>query len=112
MYFEDLKKEGNKHFTEGRHEQALGVYFKALKYCQKFNMPEEMALVRSNCALACLKLQLYSDAYSHCCECVKMDPKMHKVCVCVCTCTLVHVQVSCIHVFSCSACNTHVHKYM
>ena len=38
-----------------------------------------MALIRANCAMACLKLQMYSDAYTHCMECVKLDPENHKV---------------------------------
>lgn len=42
-------------------------------------MKEQMALIRANCAMACLKLQMYSDAHTHCMECVKLDPENHKV---------------------------------
>jgi len=41
-------------------------------------MKFEMALIRANCAQTCLKLELYSDAYTHSCECVKLDPQNHK----------------------------------
>lgn len=37
-----------------------------------------MAIVRANCAQACLKLRLFSDAYTHGVECVKLDPQNHK----------------------------------
>ncbi len=50
----------------------------AINYCKKHNMTREMALIRANCAQACIKLQLYSDAFAHCCECVKLDPENHK----------------------------------
>ncbi len=38
-----------------------------------------MAVVRANCAQACLKLQLYSDAYSHADQCITLNPSSHKV---------------------------------
>ena len=68
-----LKEEGNALFAGGDYEQALGKYFQALKYCREHNMKKEMALIRANCAQACLKLQMLNDAYTHCCECIKLD---------------------------------------
>ena len=41
-------------------------------------MTKEMSLLRANCAQACLKLQLYRDAYSHSSECVRLDESNHK----------------------------------
>ena len=73
-----LKDEGNTLFTKGDYEDALGKYFQALKYCREHNMKKEMSLIRANCAQACLKLQLFNDAYTHCCECIKLDRTNHK----------------------------------
>ena len=82
--FFKLKQEGNALFSQGSYEQALGYYYKALNYCRKHNMkPEVMAVVRANCAQACLKLQQYRDAYTHADQCLMLNPKSHKVCVCV-----------------------------
>ena len=97
--FSKLKDEGNAHFSKGSYEQALGYYFQALNYCRKNDMFDEMATIRANCAQACLKLQMYSDAYSHCTQCLKFNPSSHKVrmlCVCVCACVCV-----CVHVCMC-----------
>lgn len=41
-------------------------------------MRDEIALIRANCAQACLKLEMFSDAYTHSCECIKLDPQNHK----------------------------------
>lgn len=41
-------------------------------------MKKEMSLIRANCAQACLKLELFSDAYTHCCECLRLDKTNHK----------------------------------
>lgn len=41
-------------------------------------MIKEMSLIRANCAQACLKLQLFSDAYTHSQECIKLDQSNHK----------------------------------
>ena len=41
-------------------------------------MKKEQSLIRANCAQACLKLELFSDAFTHCCECVKLDKTNHK----------------------------------
>ena len=73
-----LKEEGNSLFSKGDYEQALGKYFQALKYCREHKMDKEMSLIRANCAQACLKLQLFSDAYTHTCECIKLDTTNYK----------------------------------
>ena len=65
-------------FSKGEYEGALGKYFQALKYCREHKMNKEMSLIRANCAQACLKLQMFSDAYTHSCECVKLDKANHK----------------------------------
>lgn len=39
---------------------------------------DEVALIRANCAQACLKLELYNEAYAHSCECIRLDPQNHK----------------------------------
>ena len=65
-------------FAKELFEEALGKYFQALNLCRKNKMKKEMALIRANCAQACLKLQMYSDAFTHCSECVKLDPNNHK----------------------------------
>ena len=41
-------------------------------------MKKEMSLIRANCAQACLKLKMFSDAYTHSCECVNLDKSNHK----------------------------------
>lgn len=74
----ELKDEGNQLFSRGDYEDALGKYFQALKYCREHKMNKEMSLIRANCAQACLKLQLFSDAYTHSQECVKLDKSNHK----------------------------------
>lgn len=71
--YSKFKEEGNELFYEGNYEQALDKYFQALKYCSEHNMKKEMSLIRANCALTYLKLQMFKDAYSHCCECIKLD---------------------------------------
>lgn len=76
--YAELKEEGNSLFSKGEYEHALGKYFQALKYCREHKMNKEMSLIRANCAQACLKLQLFSDAYTHSCECVKLDKNNHK----------------------------------
>ena len=38
-----------------------------------------MALIQAKCTLACLKLQIYSDAYTHSMEWVKLDPENDEV---------------------------------
>ena len=72
-------KEGNSYFQQRLYSEALDKYCQALDHCRQHNMKEQMALVRVKCAMACLKLQMYSDAYTHCTECVKLDPENHKV---------------------------------
>ncbi len=73
-----LKDEGNTLFVNGDYEQALSKYFQALRYCREHNMKKEMSLIRANCAQACLKLEMYNDAYTHCCECIKLDRTNYK----------------------------------
>lgn len=73
-----LKQEGNALFSRGNYEQALGKYFEALKYCRERNMTEEMSIIRANCAQACLKLQLFSDAFTHSSECIRLNKNNHK----------------------------------
>lgn len=73
-----LKDEGNLLFSQGNYTEALSKYFQALKYCRENRMTKEMSVIRSNCAMACLKLEMFSDAYTHCCECVKLDKTNHK----------------------------------
>ena len=79
ILFDQLKEEGNSCFQQGNYFEALSKYFQALNHCRQHNMKEQMALIRANCAMACLKLQMYSDAYTHCVECVNLDPENHKV---------------------------------
>lgn len=65
-------------FARAEYEKALAKYLQAFKYCRKHQMKKEMALIRANCAQACLKLKLYQDAITHCNECVKLDNQNQK----------------------------------
>ena len=76
--YSKLKEEGNSLFVHGDYKQALGKYLQALKFCREHKMRSEMSLIRANCAQAILKLELFSDAYTPCCECVKLDRTNHK----------------------------------
>ncbi len=76
--FDKLRESGNNLFLKGCYEEALSKYFQAINYCKKRNMMDEVALIRANSAQACLKLELYSDAYTHSCECIRLDPQNHK----------------------------------
>ena len=62
-------------FSKGNYEESLGKYFQAFKYCRD---EREKSLIRANCAQACLELEMFSDAYTHSCECVNLDKSNHK----------------------------------
>ena len=68
-----LKDEGDVLLSSGNHEQALSKYFQA-----EHSMKKEMSLVREKCAQACLDINLFNDAFTHCCECIKLDRTNHK----------------------------------
>ena len=78
-----MKEEGNQCFENGSYGDALGKYFHALKLCHEHGLKTEGARIRSNCALACMKMEMYDDAFTHCTECIQLDPKFDKVNVCV-----------------------------
>ena len=61
------------------YHEALNKYMDALNCSSHCNIKEQIALIRANCAMACLKLQMYGAAYTHCVEWVKLDPENHKV---------------------------------
>ena len=80
-----FKEEGNEHYRSGEYDEALARYYKALALCQQHRLEEEEAVVRGNCAQACLLLELFRDAYDHANECLRLDPESSKVrCVCEC----------------------------
>ena len=79
LQFHQLKEIGNGYFTQGMYSEALGTYLQALNCCCEPNMKEQMALIQSYCAMTCLELQMYSDAYLHSMEYVKMNAVNDKV---------------------------------
>ncbi len=79
-----IKQEGNYCFKAQKYDDALRNYFLALRLCQTYSITDESALIRCNCAQACLKLGLYRDAYDHADECVRVNPNLDKVtCLCL-----------------------------
>ena len=74
-----IKEEGNQCFKSGSYGDALGKYFQALKLCREHSLKTEGACIRSNCAQACMKMEMYDDAYTHCTECIQLDPTFDKV---------------------------------
>lgn len=54
--------------------EALDEHLQALEYSYRHDIKEQRVHLRTNCAIICLKLQMYSDAYDHSMECVKLDP--------------------------------------
>ncbi len=79
-----IKQEGNDCFKAQKYDDALGKYVLALQLCQTYSITDETALIRSNCAQACLNLGWYRDAYDHADECVRLNPNLDKVtCCCV-----------------------------
>ena len=69
------------HSIKVRHDysEALSTYQRALIYINAHDIREHRLDVRTNCAKVCLKLQKYSEAYTHCQECTKLDPKNRMV---------------------------------
>ena len=69
------------HSIQVRHDfsEALIMYLRALDYSYTHDIREHRLDVRIKCAEICLKLQKYSEAYTHCEECNKLDPKNHMV---------------------------------
>ena len=61
------------------YHEALDKYMEILNCCSQHSTKEQIALIHANCAMACFKQQMYSDAYTHCMEWVKMDPENHEV---------------------------------
>ena len=78
-FFDQLEEEGNNYYQQGMYHEALEKYMKALKYSSRQNTKEQIASIRANCTMACIKQQMYGEAYTHCMEWIKMDPKNHKV---------------------------------
>ena len=74
VQLDQLKEIGNHYLKQGMYSEALGIYLEALNCCREHNMKEQMALIQSCCAMACLELHMYSDAYLHSMEYVKIDP--------------------------------------
>ena len=83
-----IKEEGNQCFKNGSYGDALGKYFDALKLCREHSLKTEGARIRSNCAQACMKMGMYDDAYSHCNECIQLDPTFDKVKMCLLSCSV------------------------
>ena len=71
--FSKLSSQGNTLFAGGNYEQALDKYHQALKYCHEQSMKKEISTLQANCSQACLMLHKYIEAYTHCCECIKLD---------------------------------------
>ena len=74
-----FKSEGNGYYHSAKYDEALARYYKALVLCQQHKLEEEEALIRGNCAQACLLLELYRDAFDHANECLRLDPDSAKV---------------------------------
>ena len=47
--------------------------------CQQRGLEREEALIRGNCAQACIELELLRDGYDHANECLRLDPESSKV---------------------------------
>lgn len=73
-----LKEEGNKCFQSQEYHSALGKYHHALQLCLKHDLHPQTEVLRANCAQVCLRLELYSEAYQHSDECVKLWPQSEK----------------------------------
>ena len=74
-----LKEEGNKCFQAQEYHSALGKYHHALQLSLKHDLHPETEVLRANCAQVCLRLELFSEAYKHSDECVKLWPQSEKV---------------------------------
>lgn len=73
------KEEGNTFYRNNDYNAALAKYYEALPLCQQHKLEAEEALIRGNCAQACLQLELFKDAYEHANECLRLDPESSKV---------------------------------
>ena len=65
--------EGKTQLQQNHLKEALDEYLQALDYSYKHNINEQRVHLRTSCALICLKLQMYNDAYNHSKECVQLD---------------------------------------
>ena len=77
-----FKAEGNEYYRKDQYNEALAKYYQALPLCQQHKLQEEEALIRGNCAQACLVLELFKDAFEHANECLQLDPESSKVYCC------------------------------
>ena len=58
--------------------ESLFRYEQALELCRRNDgLVEERALISSNCAEVCLKLQLYDRAITYAEECIGLNPNSH-----------------------------------
>lgn len=87
LYFQKIQKdvaaysnEAKKSFSRQEYSNSLILYKKALKLCcQDDTLVEERELTSSNCAKVCLRLQRYDEALNYASECIRLNPKSHKV---------------------------------
>ena len=68
-----MTAEGDSYFQKSLYSEAHLNYLEALKYCRQHDIKDQRVLAHTNCAMACLELQKYSDAYTHCTECFRLD---------------------------------------
>lgn len=69
------------YFDKNLFHEAHENYLQALDYCTKFVIAgnELMTEAHINCAMACLKLHMYRDAYDHSTKSLRFDPSNYMV---------------------------------
>ena len=89
-----IKGQGNQCFKNGSYGDALEKYVHALRVCREHGLEAEGAVIHSNCAQACMKMEMYDDAYTHSAECIRLDSTFDKVTkyvvMCILLCYLPH----------------------
>lgn len=76
---EIMKLKGDECLKRGLMYDALWKYAHAIQLSKKLHLTSKLAVLFSNCAKACLKLERHMDAFKHASNCIKHDPKFDKV---------------------------------
>jgi tetratricopeptide (TPR) repeat protein len=76
----DINKRAKLCFENRDTKSAVRLYKRALKLCEKYNLPGEAAAIHCNLARLYLEIKEYNTAYKHCEVSIDERPDNPEVC--------------------------------